>query len=203
MLIVVRHGHTAFNDNGSEKLRGWLPIPLTLDGVEDVEKTADQLKSLVGVDHIYCSDLPRTVQTAQIIASELKQVIEPVIELRDWDIGRWVGKDAKSMLPEFWHHMEHPKEPIPGGENYEDFLARCIPFLTKMQESKEFNIIVTHARICTMIKAMEKSKGKELDVEILEKKCPIDPAGFMILTKPYKIDYMTPRKPGEEVERKK
>ena len=70
MLIVVRHGATSFNDNASgERIRGWLPIPLTLKGMKEAHETAEALSQVEGVKHLYCSDMVRTLLCSRDRAS--------------------------------------------------------------------------------------------------------------------------------------
>jgi probable phosphoglycerate mutase len=186
VLIVVRHGHTSFNEDGTERLRGWLPIPLTLEGMKLAHETGEALEDAEGIKHLYCSDLVRAVQTATEMGELMGMVIEPKEELRDWNYGELTGEVVEKALPKLKEFMRDPLKKVPGGEPYQNFLDRCIPFLRELVESKDLQVAVTHARVIIMLKALCSSKGKEPDESVLMKKCPIEPSGIMII-KDWKI----------------
>jgi broad specificity phosphatase PhoE len=191
MLIAVRHGRTSFNEDGTERLRGWLPIPLTLEGMKEAHETAEALEDIEGVDHLYCSDLVRGVQTATEIAEELSIVLEPKEELRDWDYGDLTGEEVVSTLPKIHAFMADPSKKVPGGEPYQHFLDRCVPFLREIVENDQLIVAVTHARVITMIKAMCVNGGGEPDLDTLKKKCPIEPSGIMVISRKWKVAFQT------------
>jgi len=66
-IIFVRHGQTLWNELG--KYQGHTDVPLSKTGIEQAYKVAKRLKQ-EKVDAIYCSDLKRAKQTAEIIALE-------------------------------------------------------------------------------------------------------------------------------------
>src|SRR4051812_10335103 len=67
-LFLIRHGQSAGNAEG--RFGGHGPTPLSDLGIEQAEKTAKLLVS-EGIDVIYSSDLPRAIQTATPLASQL------------------------------------------------------------------------------------------------------------------------------------
>ena len=78
MLIFVRHGTTASNEPDKEKLRGWLPIPLTLEGMKESHDTAESLAAEENVKEILSGTLVRVVQTASEIGEVLGMPINPL-----------------------------------------------------------------------------------------------------------------------------
>ena len=193
MLIVVRHGSTDHNsdDGGGEKTRGHLPIPLSLDGMKESRETAESLGSVEDVSALYTSDLVRAVQSAEEIAQVLSMEIEPREELRDWDIGDHEGLSVKSTLPHLHALIDTPKKKAPGGEAYQDFLDRSVPFIKDLVESKNLYIAVTHNRVTTLISALAKNKGDHPATATLKSKGPIDPGGILILGHDWSIKYTT------------
>jgi broad specificity phosphatase PhoE len=197
MLIAVRHGITAFNDNGGkggtekEKFRGWLPIPLTLEGMKQAEETADALADVEDVKVLYSSDVVRAVQSATEIGERLLMPIEPVSELRDWNLGVYVGKPVENVLDEVLAHIDTPEKVVKEGESYATFLKRCVPFLCQLVESDDVCIAVTHARVLGLLKALSLNKGKFPDPKVIRGKAPVSPAGIMIFGSDWKILYMT------------
>src|SRR5271165_5315886 len=84
-IFVIRHGSTDFNseDKHRDRIRGWIDIPLNEQGKEEARLA---LRNLIGnlgeVDVIYCSDLTRTRQTANIVNSYYKAPIVYTKDLR-------------------------------------------------------------------------------------------------------------------------
>lgn len=192
MLILVRHGHTAFNEDGSERLRGWLPVPLTMEGIMASVETAEELATLGdAIDSLYCSDLVRCVQTAQEIAHSIGQPLQPKEELRDWHIGDLAGEDVESALSVIHKHMDEPSKVLPSGESFKFFLERCIPYLDKLVRSNKVNIAVSHNRVLTLAKALSLNDGDYPDMPTLKKKGPVDPAGFLVINPDWSIAFAT------------
>jgi len=193
MLIAVRHGITVFNDNGgkggapAEKFRGWLPIPLTLEGMATSRTTAETLSDMDKVATLYSSDVVRAIQSAHEIARTLSMEIEPVMELRDWNLGDYVGQEVELVLEEVLEHIDTPNKVVKGGESYQTFLDRAVPFLKELVESNSLYIAVTHARVFGLLKALSITGGEEPDPETLRKKAPVKPSGIMIISKKWKI----------------
>jgi probable phosphoglycerate mutase len=198
MLVYVRHGVTSFNDNGGkggtngEKFRGWLPIALTLEGMAQAHETAADLAELEGeVYALYSSDVVRAVQTAQEVAEALWMPIEPREELRDWNLGDYVGQPVEDVLDEVLAHIDDPNKVVKGGESYQTFLDRTIPFLKELVESDEICVAVSHARNSGVLKALSVNKGKHPDTKTLKAKSPILPGGVMIIGKNWDVLYST------------
>jgi broad specificity phosphatase PhoE len=192
MLIAVRHGSTFYNEDGKEKLRGWLSIPLNLDGMKMMHETAESLAAVEDVSKLYTSDLVRAVQSAQEVGQALSMELNPREELRDWNYGYLTGQPTNSAthkaLKDF---IDNPTKPVKEGEPFQTFLDRSVPFLTEIIESDKLYIAVTHNRVCTLISALCKTKGKHPDTATFEKPGPIDPAGLMIIRANWSISFMT------------
>lgn len=192
MLIVVRHGKTALNEDGSEKLRGWLPVPLTLEGMKASRDVAEKLATVEGVVALYTSDLVRSVQSAQEVAQALSMELEAREELRDWDYGHLTGIEVNNAtLNQLFDYVDNPTRKVPEGETFQSFLDRTIPFLHEIVEDEGLQIVVTHNRVCTLLNALSKNKGEHPDTATLKKKGPIDPSGIMIIKPNWSIVYKT------------
>jgi broad specificity phosphatase PhoE len=197
MLILVRHGITAYNDNSgtgqhnAEKFRGWLPIPQTLEGMKASRETAEALGLVEDVTALYASDVVRAVQSAEEIAQVLSLEIQPKEELRDWNLGIYVGQKVNDVLDEVLAHIDNPNKVVKGGESYQTFLDRAVPFIKELVESSDLCIAVSHARICGLVKALSINKGKHPDTATLKKKSPIGPSGVMMVDKNWAIRFLT------------
>lgn len=196
MLVAVRHGETEMNDNGGkggERTRGWLPVPLTVKGMKAMIDTAESLTGVEDIKALYCSDLVRSVQSAEEIAHVLAMPIDPREDLRDWNIGEYAGQEIKKILKDLHSFMDDPMKKVPGGEPYQSFLNRAIPFITELVESDDLCIAITHNRVMTLIAALCKNKGKHPDTETLKSKGPVDPAGVLIVRNDWTISYSSQR----------
>ena len=91
VMYALRHGSTTLNEDN--KFRGWLNPDLDNQGIADARDAAKFLKDK-GIKRIFCSDLSRARETAQIVAKELGiTVVTPDEALRPWNIGELAGKD--------------------------------------------------------------------------------------------------------------
>lgn len=146
-IFIVRHGQTDWNLHA--KMQGHKNIALNKTGIKQAKQAARALANKK-IQAIYCSDLKRAKQTAQIIS---KQTGAPIIfspALRELDLGEFEGKtreQAKQLHPEFFVAREknpfHAKRP--GGESYADAQKRVLPMLKKILASNKTVCIVSHS----------------------------------------------------------
>lgn len=191
MLIAVRHGQTSMNDGagGPEKFRGWLPVPLTLEGMKAARDSAQLLGDVEDIKALYSSDVVRAVQSATEVGQVIEMPIEPAIELRDWNLGDYVGKPVTDVLDEVLAHIDEPTKPVRGGESYQTFLDRTIPFLQALVESDDLTVAVTHARDIGLLMALAKNNGKYPDTAMLKQKAPIHNSGMIAIGKNWDVVY--------------
>lgn len=192
MLIFVRHGATSSNEIGHEKLRGWLPIPVTLEGMHEVQRTAEALSEMEGgVDAIYCGTLVRVVQSASEIAMAMEMELQPKDEFNDWNTGDFAGEPVQETLKDLHSHIRSPEKPVPNGESFQQFLDRIVPELKALVEDDNLNILVSSGRVSTLLNSLKASGGEKPDVQILLGKPPIDPAGVFILDNDWTVVFQT------------
>ena len=198
MLIAVRHGKTSSNEQGHEKLRGWLPIGLNEEGMEDSQRTADYLSDLEGVDGIYCSDLVRTVQSADPICRVLGLPLQATDRLRDLNTGDFAGGEiSPALLKTLQDYILHPDKVIPGGESVGEWIDRVGSMFKMLVESHELNIAVVHGRGMTLLLALCKTQGDYPDVDTLLLLPPVSPSGVMIVGHDWKLVYMSQKEPDQ------
>lgn len=178
------------NEDGSEKMRGWLPIPLTLEGMKDAHDTGEILEEIEGITAIFTSDLVRAVQSATEIGNALNMMITPMEELRDWNTGDLAGQYVQDNLEKIHGYIDNPTKKIPGGESYQNFLDRLVPFLESLIEDDELHLVVTHNRVMTLLRALCKTGGDYPDNTLLKQKAPVEPSGFMLINQDWEITYV-------------
>ena len=143
-VYLVRHGETDYNAEG--RLQGHLPIPLNDRGRAQAKRLARKFQE-IQVDAIYSSDLPRAVQTAEIVA-ELKGLpIHTDARFRERSLGHWEGRLYSEVERELeeknW--ISHTN-----GESLENVRHRVMQALsefTKTLDGKSI-LLVAHGGSC-------------------------------------------------------
>ena len=159
IILLCRHGRTELNSPTAPRLRAWENPPLDKRGILDAKLAASNLKRY-NPQMIYCSDLMRDTETANIIANENGNIpFEIDFSFRTADMGELGGLlDAEAApLVEKWY--DQPWWTAPGGESNNNFLRRWYnAFDLKFNLAKESpafrpTIIVTHGRPIAAIHA--------------------------------------------------
>lgn len=165
-LILVRHGHTPLNHPGAdERLRSWLDVPLDDKGIEEVAKTAETLKQYP-IDVIYCSDLRRARQSAEVVRRRVKAPVVASNELRPWNLGAFGGQRVRDILPFLNLLNQYPDLAAPSGESFYQFYGRYSHRLTELlglaDSSDGCVLAITHVRnllaAATIIEGGDKKK---------------------------------------------
>jgi broad specificity phosphatase PhoE len=149
-LIMVRHGRTVLNSlDDSERLRGWLEIPLDQQGLQEAAETAERIAQHP-VERIYCSDLHRARQTAEAVVKATKAPIVHTSDLRPWNLGTLAGQRVVDILPVLKELELDCTLAAPGGESFLQFYERYSRKLWKLIQiatrSSKCIVAVTHAR---------------------------------------------------------
>lgn len=145
-IILIRHGEAEHLVR--DLMGGWTDTDLTDLGLSQAASLASRLKSeLVDVPlRLYCSDLRRAVQTAEIIGRELGLTPRPFRELREINNGIAAGMTAEEAR----RHYTEPSKPLldwrpyPGGETWREFYHRVSGFMEHLADSDLPAIIVSH-----------------------------------------------------------
>jgi broad specificity phosphatase PhoE len=149
-LILVRHGHTPLNRPGDdERLRSWLNVPLDDQGKAEAVRTAEMLTKYA-IDIIYCSDLRRARQTAEVVRRRVKASVVATNELRPWNLGAFGGQRVKEILPFLNLLNQRPDLPAPSGESFNQFYGRYSHRLSELLNLADSTngcvLAVTHVR---------------------------------------------------------
>jgi broad specificity phosphatase PhoE len=126
-VYVMRHGHTVLDvDRRSD---GWLDMPLSDVGRLSVMAAQQYLKT-VPLVCIYCPNLKRTVETAQIVKSGT--LSDPKIDVsedaRTWNLGILAGTRKRYGRPEVQKLIDSPGRAPMGGESFNSFRDRFLPW---------------------------------------------------------------------------
>ncbi len=121
-IVYFVHGTTT--DNEKEVSSGWKNVELSNLGIEQSKKLPDQIGNKK-FDIVFCSDLKRAVDSAEISFKGKCPIIKDK-RLRECNYGDFNGKSSSIVEP-----MQEKciSERFPKGESYEDVKIRIIDFL--------------------------------------------------------------------------
>ena len=128
-LYLLRHGAVAyFGPDGPAAPEG---VPLTDAGRAQAEAARDALAA-VPFDRVIASDLPRTIETARLVAPGHEP--EPWPELREWRGGRLADLPEEGLEREFTGALRPAAEDVRflGGETLGQLLDRVLPALERL-----------------------------------------------------------------------
>lgn len=129
-IYITRHGVSEHNLN-TEVFMGRSPASrLTDEGRAQATLLGKRLAREAAVTRIVCSSLPRTMETAELIADEIG-CAPPLPEDAFWELdkGCWEGAMPRDLPPEVARDVA--AEPFTycygGGESYSDVVRRAAP----------------------------------------------------------------------------
>ena len=165
-IYLVRHGTTEMNRGGAGKdlIRGWKDVTLSKEGIADAHQLATDLADC-DFGTIYCSSLKRAEKTADIIADVTGGKVEPLEELRSWNMGpEFEGKlTTPAIVNRIKELVENEDEVPEGGESFRNFVHRIVECVEPIFEgARGENAIVTHGR-CLQIIALWIASGCDED----------------------------------------
>ena len=154
LIYIIRNGET--NPRGNGFFLGQTDWPLSEEGIKQAERLRQEL-SCVRISHIFCSDLQRSLKTAQMIAE--KQKINPVArkELREINLGEWDGRSFEEIKKKYPTEFKNRGKDIenyrpPGGESFADCSHRAVTAYHEILNGTKGNLVITgHAGINRVI----------------------------------------------------
>lgn len=157
LLYLTRHGETIWNRLG--KTQGIQDTSLTDLGRIQAKKLGQQLKKNNNINAIYCSDLLRARETAEIIGKEIS--IEPTSSplLREVAFGNWEGLSIPEIEEQYPGQLARWRNELTfapeGGESLLAVQDRIVSFIKmikeKNQNSDDNILIVSHAATTKVI----------------------------------------------------
>ena len=129
-VYLMRHGKTVLDK--SRRSDGFLDFPLSDEGRLGLI-TAQQALKTVPLVCIYCPSLKRTVETAQIVKSGTlsNPDVEVANDARTWNLGILAGMKKRYGRPEVQQLIDDPDRAPMGGESFNDFRDRFLPWFNK------------------------------------------------------------------------
>ena len=134
-LYLVRHGHVMYFDEQNKPINPKY-APLSDRGRFQIRQLAKQLAEDIQIDHIYCSTMPRSVETAKLLAKyQSVKEITALDDLREIKAGRLkeiAPIDAKTIIHGAYRQKTHHLDTFLNGESWEDFEKRVLPCVKDM-----------------------------------------------------------------------
>ena len=127
MIEVVFETHSWSADNERGIATGWLPGALSPRG-ETLARELGRRRREDGIEAVFCSDLRRAVQTAELALEEWSHDQPPLLldwRLRECDYGRLNGRPAIEVHAS----VAGPADRFPGGESWRDAVTRVTGML--------------------------------------------------------------------------
>ena len=140
-LLLARHGET--DSNRERRWQGQTQTALNDTGREQARTLADALVA-EPPDLIFCSDLDRARETAEIIGSRLGREVRPDPRLREVDIGHLAGRSVSEMQGDWDRPLDYllAKQPAV----FEEMRSRVIGALLEIAAAYNGKciLVVTH-----------------------------------------------------------
>lgn len=139
-LYVMRHGAVSYFDHG----RPLKPedVPLTVAGRDQAYAVASMLRG-IDFDRVITSGLPRTVETARIVAPDLEPEAWP--DLRELETGRLADITGEELERAFKHAF---RDVVPedarflAGETIGSLFDRVLPAIDRLLASDDWDIVL-------------------------------------------------------------
>jgi broad specificity phosphatase PhoE len=144
-IYLVRHGEVAYFENG----RPLRPddVVLTDEGRDQSHAVADALAGVV-FDRVVTSGLPRTLETARIVAPD--EEVETCAELREIESGRLADlEDPEQAFLGVWRGIVAEDVRFLGGETIGALLDRTLPALDRLVADRSWDValLVVHGGV--------------------------------------------------------
>ncbi|HWQ74525.1 MAG TPA: alpha-ribazole phosphatase [Syntrophomonas sp.] len=144
-VLLLRHGQTEWNVQ--HKYQGQTDIELNENGREQAAKVGRYLRENENIEAIYCSDLSRSRETAELIGHELQLPIRIDKRLRERGFGHWEGMTYEEVCRLYPQEAESWQKDsmigkVPGGESVVEILDRSLPLLDELAQKHRGTVLV-------------------------------------------------------------
>lgn len=154
-IYLLRHGKVKQEDEG-RRYTGQLDLPLAAEGVRQAEQLRKMCDS-VACASVYCSDLARSLVTAETIAAGKGAAVVARRDLREISLGEWQGCAFADIARRFPGEFRARGADIayyrvPGGESFADCSRRVIAAFHELLAAEAGDIVIVgHAGVNRLI----------------------------------------------------
>lgn len=124
MAEIIFETHSTTTDNENNIASGWADSELSDLGISQAKQLGERYKD-IHLDVVFCSDLKRSYQTAEIAFNGRFPIIKDS-RLRECNYGDLTMTSTEILKKQ---KNAHISEPFPGGESYEQTTAKMETFL--------------------------------------------------------------------------
>jgi broad specificity phosphatase PhoE len=139
-IYLMRHAQVSYFENG-RPLRPDL-VPLTDQGREQARAAGEVLRG-IEFDRVLTSGLPRTLETARIVAPDREPEAWP--ELREIESGR-LGEipedELEAAFVGVWRDVVPEDTPFLGGETIRSLLDRVLPAVDRLVADPVWDVVL-------------------------------------------------------------
>jgi broad specificity phosphatase PhoE len=135
-LVYETHALTVDNERGIAT--GWLPGELSRSGRRLARELGERRRNN-GIAAVFCSDLRRAIETAEIAFVGSGIPIHRDARLRECDYGELNGAPVEQIEAT---RLERIEVPFPGGESYMDVVRRTHDFLDDLVRDYDGRVLV-------------------------------------------------------------
>lgn len=148
MIYLLRHGL-----DDERYIGGWSEVSLTLEGIEQVKRASEFLKTKKdAINKIISSDIRRARETALLVGDSLQKDVEYTKILRELNKGKLNGLLKETIPSEYEMYKGNVDiETIyPDGESMKEFYLRIKSSLNEIL-SFDNTLLVTHRGVINML----------------------------------------------------
>lgn len=173
---TLRHGESEKNVTSVVTDDYDAPYPLTAKGIEDVRRSAADLKGKI--DIIISSPVLRARETAELVAVELGMKTTDIVideQIKETEHGIYEGKPLADYLEKYPTDMTKFESKPEGGESWNDMRMRMGKFMYSLEEKYQDKriLIVSHGDPLSMLHAAVAGLSKEVIVETYRDTYPV------------------------------
>lgn len=153
-IFLLRHGETVHD--GDRPMIGSRDVALSRRGVEQAHNWALQFAGS-DIAAVYCSDLVRSVDTAEILGASLRVPVEVIPQFREIHLGAWDGLTKAQIIaryPDDWRRRGEDLENFRprSGESFADLRDRVVPAFNRLLSSPDGSLLIAgHAGVNRVI----------------------------------------------------
>ena len=145
LVYLIRPGKLQLEDN-QRRYIGQLDVSLSAVGINQAQKLCRRLEA-VDFSSVYCSDLSRSRQTAEIIAAPKNRAVIVLERLREINLGKWEGLSIAEVAQKYPKAYKERGEDlsyyrVPGGESYVDCSRRVVAAFHEILRNSKGNIVI-------------------------------------------------------------
>jgi broad specificity phosphatase PhoE len=164
MILLARHGET--DDNVPPlRFQGQRDTPLNGVGRAQARELAERIAAGPPIASLWCSDLSRARETAEIVGARIGLRACLDARLREGDRGEWEGRlfdDVAAAEPERYAAWRRAGADFrfPGGESLAEQQARVLAALADVEASDELPaLVVCHGGSIRVVLALADPRG--------------------------------------------